>query len=93
MTKCGKYRTVKNCLTVTKYLPILLENMVDTTMPPPPKEVSVLIPRTCEYVILHGKRDFNFGFSGQAQCYYHVLVGYRGREGDVTTKAKVYMRD
>ena len=25
---------------------------------PPPKDVHVLIPETCEYVTLHGKRDF-----------------------------------
>lgn len=27
-------------------------------LPPAPQDVSILIPRTCEYSILNGKRDF-----------------------------------
>lgn len=61
-----------------------------------PKDVHVLIPRICEYIIIHGKSDFAdvikdielqwwSWLSGWAQCYQKVLIR-RGRKTRVNSE-------
>lgn len=62
-----------------------------------PKDIQFLIPKTCKYVTLYGKRDcvavikLRFlkwedypGLSGYAQCHRRVLI--RGRQENQSQK-------
>jgi hypothetical protein len=48
-----------------------------------PKDVHTLIPRTCEYVTLNGKRDF---------CTHYWGEGSRNREGDYSGRFNLITR-
>ena len=42
------------------------------------RDVSLLIPRTCEYITLHGKREFAYMIKDLGQRDYPVLSGWVG---------------
>lgn len=73
---------------------------------PHPQNVHILMQQTCEWVILHGKKDFTVwlsilewenypGFSGWAQYNHWLYWKAKGwvRDRDVTTKAEVRKRE
>ena len=59
MTTQWKHSPKRNKFFVLKHWKSVLgENLLPTWPPPTPENIHTLVPRTCEYGTLHGKRNF-----------------------------------